>query len=373
MKLKFCLSLLSLVVPALTNAQSVATSPSVGFVKVTVPANSDTRVSAPLSRIAVYQGGVASVSGNQITLQGETGFTNNQFVSMPPDQPNTYYVSINSGAKAGMYYTITGNSTTSVTVDLAGDTIAGAVVANDTLKIIPYWTLATLFPNQSGITTTTAINGTGNATRVLVPDFDSTGINLPSRSIYYYYSGTGFGGPGWRKLGGGFTNKRDNEIIPPDAYVILRQREAASTVATVAGAVPTSRRAIVVNVNAPNTAQDNAVSVEVPVPVTLAQSKLADPVLGAFAGSPDIDGSTGDRLLVWDDTLVGHDKPSARIYYYYTGSGSGGPGWRLLGGSNSAIQDDEPVFQPGTGVVIRKQAQPSAGTQIWHVPLIYNP
>jgi uncharacterized protein (TIGR02597 family) len=52
--------------------------------------------------------------------------------------------------KAGYSYTIIANDTTSLTLNLKGDTLAG-LGNDDQFDIIPYWTLGTVFPNGQGI------------------------------------------------------------------------------------------------------------------------------------------------------------------------------------------------------------------------------
>ncbi|MEZ5385125.1 MAG: TIGR02597 family protein [Prosthecobacter sp.] len=120
------LLLLSLLLAPLARAQVY--SSIVGFNTITALGNSDTRFSVPLHRPSVYQGLVQSVSSNSITVQGLPDWTANQFVYSAGSQTNTYYVSVGSGNKEGMYYTITANSedsgiadTSFVTIDTAGE------------------------------------------------------------------------------------------------------------------------------------------------------------------------------------------------------------------------------------------------------------
>ena len=376
-KLQFSLILFSLLGAAFAQAQ-VTTTP-VGFNTITALGNSDTRFSIPLKRASVYQGLVQSVSGNVITVQGLPGWTSNQFLYVSGTQPNTYYVTLSTGNKNGMFYTITANAadsgtanTTTLTVDPAGDILDNGtgLVNGDTLSIIPYWTLDTVFPGQAGITTTTSISGAGSLTRIFIPDATSAGVDLAAAISYYYYSGTGFGGAGWRRSGGGLTNIKNNDILSPDSYMIIRQDGiGTNAVITIAGGVPSSTRKYIIGTLAANTDQDNAIAVDVPVPLTLTQSNLFES--GAFAGTTSISGATGDKLLVFDDTTAAIDKAAVQSYYYYTGTGFGGPGWRLQGGGLTNIQNNTVVFQPGAGYNIRKQGTATASTVVWTMPLPY--
>jgi uncharacterized protein (TIGR02597 family) len=359
-----------------TIAQAQIYSPIVGFNTVTALGNSDTRFSVPLHRSPVYQGLVQSVSGNVITVQGLPGWTSNQFVYSSGSQTNTYYLSVGSGNKEGMYYTVTANSadsgttnTSTLAVDTAGDTIDGGTgIANGaSISIIPYWTFATLFPSQQGITTTSSISGAGLCTRIFIPDLSSAGVNLAASGQYYYYSGTGFGGEGWRKSSGGFSTIRNNDPVSPDVYLIIRQDGVAtSSVITATGNVPSGDRRYIVGTISANTEQDNAVAVDIPVPLTLTQSNLFES--GAFTGTASISGVGGDKLFVFNDATAAVNKAAFKQYYYYTGTGFGGSGWRLTGGGFSTIKNNEIVFQPGSGYVIRKVASPTPSTVVWTIP-----
>jgi len=361
-----------------TLAHAQVYSPIVGFNTITALGNSDTRFSVPLHRPSVYEGLVQSVSGSVITVQGLPGWILNQFVYSAGSQTNSYYASVRSGNKEGMYYTVTANSadsgttnTSTLNVDTAGDVIDGGGIAQgDSLTIIPYWTLATLFSNQTGVTTTSSISGAGSLTRILIPDLTSSGVDLAATVSYYYYNGTGFGGAGWRRSGGGFTNKKDDDAIAPDSFILIRQDGvASSSIMTATGAVGTGDRRYIIGTISPNTAQDNAIAIDIPVPLSLTQSNLFES--GAFVGTSSISGATGDKLLVFDDASAGIDKAAIKSYYYYTGTGFTGPGWRLQGGGFSSIRNAEFVFQPGSGYIIRKEGTAVATTTVWTIPTTF--
>lgn len=377
---KLQISLLALSLTAGALQAQVSTAP-VGFNTITALDNSDTRFSAPLHRAATYQGVVQSVSGGVITVQGLPGWTANQFVYASGTQSNTYYVSIGSGNKVGMFYTVTANdadtgtaNTTTITVDTAGDTLTGAsgIVMGDSLSIIPYWTLSTLFPTGQGITPASTVTGAGSLTQILVISTSSVGTNLAPTSTFYYYPGNGSNfAAGWRQVGGGFNNLKDDSILPPESPIIIRQNNVGTTASiVVSGSVPTSNRAYVIGTLQSNTAQDNWVSVEVPVALTLSQSNLSQSA--AFTSATTVTGAGGDQLLVFDDTVAAINKAPTSTYYYYPGNGSNfAAGWRKVGGGFNNLFDNTVVFQPGSGYIIRKQASANASTSVWTVPLTY--
>lgn len=369
--------LAALAMATATHAQTTVSSDPVGFNTITALGNSDTRFSLPLHRASAYQGAVASVAGNVLTVQGTPGWTANQFVYSAGTQSNTYYVEITSGSKAGMFYTVLGNSsdsgttnTSTLTLDLNGDTTftPSSVQAGNTLKIIPYWTLGTLFPNGQGITGTGSIFGTGAATKVLVTDASAIGTNLGATQTYYFYTGASSNGPGWRKIGGGLSTIKNDDYLLPDTHVLIRQDGGAGdTKITVAGAVPVSGRSVVLGTYAQSTDQDNYAGVDIPIPMTLAQSGLAT---SAFLPS-NIFGTTGDQVLVFDDSVVGMNKGASATYYYFNGTTYNGPGWRKIGGGFTNIFDNTAVFQPGSGVIIRKRSTGTPSSVVWNLPLPY--
>ncbi|CAN5681736.1 hypothetical protein BH11VER1_BH11VER1_16610 [soil metagenome] len=352
-------------------AQTSAGTDPVGFVSITALGNSDTRFSAPLHRPTNYQGVVGSVSGNVVTVQGTPAWTTvpQQWVYTVGSQANTYYVEFGSGAKEGVYYSVIANGTNTLTLDLSSDTIEGSVISGDTVRIIPYWTLAALFPGQAGITGTSSIFGAGSCTKIFATDATAVGVNLGATQTYYYYTGATNGGPGWRQIGGGFTNIKNDSILLQDTHFIIRQDGVPTSVITVSGVVPMNDKKTVIGTLAANTTQDNFVALEIPVPMTLAQSSLFQS--GAFTGTASIFGNACDQLLVFNDTLVGTNKSASGTYYYYTGAANGGPGWRQIGGGFSTIRDNDVVFQPGSGYIIRKQATVTPVGVVWSTPLTY--
>lgn len=364
-----------------TIAQAQIYSPIVGFNTITALGNSDTRFSVPLHRSPVYQGLVQSVSGNVITVQGLPGWTLNQFVYSSGSQSNTYYLSVGSGNKEGMFYTVTTNSadsgttnTSTLAVDTAGDTIDGGagIMNGDSISIIPFWSFGTLFPGGQGITPAATVSGSGNLTQILVISQSSPGTNLSASSTYYYYPGNGTTQlPGWRRVGGGFANLKDDDVILPDSPVVIRQSGVGTAaIVTATGNVPQSDRRYIVGTLQNNTAQDNWVSIDLPVPLTLAQSNLAQS--GAFTHASSVSGSGGDQLLVFNDAASGLNKSASATYYYYPGNGTTQlPGWRKIGGGFANLFDSTVVFQPGSGYIIRKQATATASTSIWTVPVTY--
>ncbi|NJM37856.1 MAG: TIGR02597 family protein [Akkermansiaceae bacterium] len=163
----------------------------VGFNKVTCLGNSDTIVGVPLR----MQGSVKSRLSANPTVNGNTATLNLVSSSLPTWTGSTRYVKFDSGTKDGSWYDITSNTADSLTINLNGDNLTGAVTS-DSIVISEYWTLDTLFP-PAAATTDPATTGhaivasTGTSpiqrrTSILLPDIVTSGINLPASGIFTF-------------------------------------------------------------------------------------------------------------------------------------------------------------------------------------------
>jgi uncharacterized protein (TIGR02597 family) len=323
-------------------AVDVYTDP-VGFYKVTALTNSDTYASIPFTRMPVYAGLVASVAGNVITVQGNSGWSVNQFVYNPAGgQSNTYYVLMSSTncPKEGAYYTITNNNANTLTVEMVPEDLSG-VASNHQVTIIPYWTLMTAFPNGQGITPTTLPSQ--RKTEILFPNIDGVGINLIPAATYYYYSSH------WRRVSP--SGIADDQIILPDQYFIVRQSSQAPTVTFNPPGACAMKKFRIPLYTQTSTKQDNYVGLYRPKLQTLNESNLTN----AFVVTT-LPSQRKDELLVFDNTVQGKNKVPA-TYYYYSGA------WRKVGTSGDVGTNE--VFTPGTGVIIRKATNSVAATAIW--------
>ena len=333
---------------ATTSLAATATTEPVGYNTISLLANSDTYISVPFHRPAIFVGQVASFSGNAITVNGSPGWTASQFVYAAGTQSNTYYAFIRSGAKEGNYYTVTANTANTLTLDLAGDTLDG-LAANDSIALIPYWTLGTLFPTSDAGTSVTATTNVGaRQTQILLPDIENAGINLAPSVTYFFFNGA------WRRFGQSLTDSKDNDIIIPDAYLIVRNASTGGTF-TSTGNVLVQKFVIPLPTNTSGK-QDNAVAITRPVPVSLDDSGLI--ASHAFSASPSVAQRT-DELLVFDNTSSANNKSASATYFYYNGA------WRKFGADLTQDFGSTLVFTPDTAVIIRKASTANAATSIW--------
>lgn len=100
--------------------------------------------------------------------------------------------------------------------------------------------------------------------------------------------------------------------------------------------------------------QDNFVALTRPAVVTLNDSGLVQS--GAFLASITTFNRT-DELFVFDNSAVGKNKGPVATYYYFDGA------WRKFGSNDDF--GNEPVFTPGTGVIIRKNSTAGGVSSFW--------
>lgn len=338
-------------------AQGTAITGSVGLLSVPAPSASDTIVSLPLHRPEVFRGVIESLDGAMVNLR-QASFSTDAY-------SGGFYLLIESGPGEGRWFPITANSGGSVTVEHSADPdFASVVEPGAIVKIIPFWTLDTVFPNGKGV------NASGNllpVSRVLLPDTQGTGTRLAPSSSFFYFSGATHGGEGWRKFGHAPTVKFDDHLLLPGSSMIVRHDSGPQTVFENLGAVQTSAFSVRLGTRAPGRDQDHSLGLGIPAPVTLAQSALYES--GRFAGTATLEQPV-DQLLVYNQSAAAKNRIPAFTYYYYTGSQGAGPGWRLLG-QPGTLQNAAAVFEPARGFVIRKAGGPAPVSARWTVRPAY--
>lgn len=379
-------------------SKAVETDPA-GFVTVNLAGNSDSYVYIPFKRSPAFVGMAASLANNGtydpgesftdnvtvngtwdagepftdtnnvVSLAGTPAFTVNQFVYVAGTQSNRYYAFLKSGTRAGMYYTVVSNSSTSITLDLAGDDLAtaGAITGTTSLEVIPYDTLGTVFPGGAGVNPSSSHSLLTRQSEILIPNLAAAGIDLASPVSYYYFSGAG---PGWRKAGAP-TIVANDTVLTPDVFFIVRHNVSTSTSLTFTGTVQMSTLATPVGTIAVSQDQDNAVALPFATEMSLAQLKLYES--GAFAGSSSHSLlNRQDQVLVWDNSVIGKNKGSGISYYYFTETSGVGRGWRKSGVPN-VIANDDVVIGPTKVIVIRKKSPGGPITSLWTVKPPYVP
>lgn len=328
---------LATAVAALGLAVSIAgASDVVGYVYQTCPGNSEIVVGVPFTRDCVGTYTVTGVSGNTLTVTGAAWAS----------YANTHFVRLTSGAADGQWATITAVSGDDLTLTL--DAATAGVVAGDTFKLCPHWTLATLMPdNLAGISFVASANSfpSSRRTEILLPDLSGTGTDR-SATKYYYRSGA------WYLSGGG---NADAVILPPQTLMILRNTNNASELTFVALGDAQDGTSVTGLAIANGVNNDNYVATTSPIDLTLDQLNLGG--TAAFVASANsFPSSRRDELILFDNSATGVDKLASGTKYYYR-SGA----WYLSGGGLAGST----VVPAGSAIVVRKYKGASDTTVNW--------
>jgi uncharacterized protein (TIGR02597 family) len=333
--------------PSLVPAQTSLTTDPVGVIVTSCLSQSDTYVSIPFTRPSEFTGTVQSASGNMLTINGTPGWTNNQFVYAAASQPKHYYALLGNGGttnpKEGHIYQITGNGSSTLSLDTTFDNLTG-IVANTQVTIIPYWTLATIFPvSDVGISFTPTSSPPTYQTLLRFPNYSAPGINQPYAAEYY------FNGGAWRLVGDGFDNPPDHgdDPLSPDSYFVVRNVNGSPTLPLRALGSVLMKKVAVPLVSVQSGKQDNPVAMIRPVAVSLDATGLA-PIDNSF--------SQNDQLLLFNNARRQFDKRPYRIYTY-------NDGWRLASDSTGGDHGKD-VIPAGSAMIVRK-AVSSASPVFW--------
>ena len=329
----------------LTSLSAVETDP-VGYITINSTDGDDVVASPQLLRPATVSGSPSDVTSGQLTIGSGLNLT------VP------HFVLFCSGALDGEWFQVISYTATTVTV--SEDLEALGALAADTVKVIPFWTLDTLFPDGEGFPVSTDV--LNPVAFVLLNDVSAVGTNLSSGNSYFYNAGNQIA-TGWY-LNGSFGATVDDQIITPETYFTIRNASGADSSAVISGGVPVDSIATQVGRLAAS-AQDNQLVNPYPTPLSLENSKLFES--GAVTGSTDVLNPI-DFVLVYDNVPdSGTNVSPARIYFY--NSGIQIPvGWYLNGSFGSTAGDD--TIPAGGAFVVRK-ANGAAGTVKWSPPVPY--
>ena len=324
-------------------AQGVTTDP-VGYVTVASTDGDDVVVSPQLLRATSLTGIPTSITAGELTLG--SGSTVDEFVA------EAHFVLFCSGTLSGEWFQVTGNTTTTVTV--SEDLVSLGALTTDSVKVIPFWTLGTLFPDGAGFPGSTDV--LNPVAFVLLNDVNAVGTNLSSGNSYFYNSGSQVA-VGWY-LNGAFGATVNDQIITPETYFTIRNTSGAGSSAVVSGSVPVDQVATQVG-RLTASAQDNQLVNPYPTPLSLADSQLFES--GAVEGSTDVLNPI-DFVLVYDNAPAsGTNVSPARTYFYNIGS-QVSVGWYLNGAFGATVNDDT---IPAGGAFIVRKANGAAGTVKW--------
>jgi len=351
--------------------QSAQAQSSVAITAVDVPAQTDTRVSVPVTRQAVgsFEIATGGISSNTIVLDGAS-FANDQFPLNSQGNP-LFYARFTSGALEGRWFNIAGHDATSVDLNTenTGDPAdLSAAQDGDTLTIYPHWTMQSLLPDGLlGLSFTSSPSPFSPEFRVLLPrDSDGVGTNVPALTSLFY-----LGEPqnGWFSQGG---TPSDDLVIAPQGTLILRNTnavpaavsgdasspaaESGISLADAAGSELTFLAAggrpaveLVEQIAVEDVQNDTVVGVNNIETVTLAESGLAS----AIDNSPSPFSRT-DLLFLAPTAQAGagFDPPATESFFRLNGD------FFTFGGDPA----NDAEIAPGQVVIIRKDAGTAGST-----------
>ncbi|MBR6389060.1 MAG: TIGR02597 family protein [Opitutales bacterium] len=326
-----------------------------GFFKNDVAANSEFYLGVNTTRDSVFNGEVQSaLSGGKITLKGEPGWAQNQFVFSEGAQGEHFYLKFVSGELEGAWFDISANDSSSVSVSIGASELA-KISSGDKVKIIPHWTLSTLLPEGGGVSPATKISQTQDATILYkYTGFGAGGVEYsigenkaPLRTFVYRKRGSNVG---WRDA-----DKEDasNEVIEPGSVLILSQPESQACEVAYTGIVPMCATSIeLFTLDDGSGVQNQDIFLASPSVAKFALSELTAVLVdtGAFAPSTGISSNAVDVLYVYENKSAGQNiAPDNSYYYRRRGTVS-----KWLD-ANKADADTS-VIPAGAAIVIRKLA-----------------
>ena len=368
------------------SAQATAYTTPVGYVTETFPPTSDKSFAVGLERAAFLQTTATGASGADVTIKA-SGLTANQLQFSAGVQENTYYARFLDGALEGQYFAISGNQVsndngtpTNPSDDTTVITLETAVTITGTpaVKIVPYWTLGTLFPGGEGVGVSTSLNAEPVGFFVLTNQVD-TGINRSPSKVYFYSDGTftDTSEAGFYDFDDVFAGKVDNLItINPEDMFLIRNNSATEKTLVVEGTVPNSAAATTFIALA-SEQNDNYVAQPFPIDISLYDSGLhvvSAPTTSAVRNSPTAS-SPLDFAVTYSSTPASQNESPAKVYFYQDGTDSETPtpGWYDNDDYFSGIiPTTEKTLVAGQGFIIRKgPLAPSGGGGLWKAPLPY--
>jgi len=326
-------------------AQGVATDP-VGYVTTTVPNGDDVVVGTPLAQAAAYAGAATSVSGAVVTFDSAT------FGDLT-SQPHYMLVSTSASIE-GDWFQVQSNTATSLT--LAEDIQAAGLLASDVVKVIPFWTLDTMFADGAGVGVSP--DPLLPVSFVMIPDLVNSGVNLAKSKLYFYHDGSSPFLPvaGWYDNDNVFGGVVGSTPLSPETFITIRNQSGVEQSVVLAGTVPVSSYATEIVRLANGVAQDNALVNPFPSPITLAETGLSS----VIAASTDPLLPT-DLVLIYSNVSgSGTNVPPSKAYLYHDGSSPFLPvaGWYDNDNVFGGVVDDTVSIPAGGAFLIRKAAGP---------------
>tara|TARA_B110000483_G_scaffold154084_1_gene183091 strand:+ start:193 stop:1242 length:1050 start_codon:yes stop_codon:yes gene_type:complete len=324
---------------------AVETDP-VGYLTFNAADSADTKFGLPMEQAAVLSTSVDSVASGVVTVSVDASAAS-----------DFHYLQFSDGALAGQWFQVSASNATSITV--AEDLEALGAAASDTFRVIPFWTLSTLFGTDFPVST----NVFSADAQVLLNDVSGVGVNKAPNANYAYHDGSsGFVSAGWFNVNNTFGGSADDTLLAPDTFITIRNQSGSEFTLVLAGAVPTVALSLGV-VADPNSVNDNLVYNPYPADIQLSLSSLTDVVdVSTNVFSPLT------QVVVYESFSGLNPSPSANYAYHDGSSGFVAAGWFNANNTFAGTQDTVTIPQGGA-FIIRKGAGTPSG--YWSASLPY--
>jgi uncharacterized protein (TIGR02597 family) len=323
-------------------AQSVATSTPVGYTTTAIKGrnggtNSNNFFSIGLTREEAWRG---VPNGKSVNGEGRTVITVNggplAGMLTRAGGGQDHYLQVVTGPNAGASSDILANTDSQITIADNFDDII--TPASTIIRVVPHWTLSTVFPSGGGLG--------GGVSPTLA---DTVTLYPPAGSpvSYFYHSASGQ----WRR---GLSNE-SHAKIPPGCGVMVTRKQPGDVQITISGTVTTSPVEVEVGGAATNSSGGGRMTlVANPHPA----DSLSLGSSGLFTGNTNTGVVGGVSPLSADTVTIYSPTNGVGVnYFYHSGAGQ----WRRGLSNASAVT----IPQGGAVMVTRKSGRPGFS---WYVP-----
>ena len=340
------LSLLAIASLSTFSSLSAVETDPVGYLTFSAADAADTKFGLPMEQAAILATSVDSVTSGTVSVSVDASAAS-----------YSHYLQFSDGALAGQWFQISASSATSITVAEDLETLGAA--ASDAFRVIPFWTLSTLFGTDFPVST----NVFSPVAQVLGNDVTGVGINKAPSTNYAYHDGSsGFVAAGWFNTSNAFGGTVDDQKLAPNTFITIRNQSGSAYSLVLAGAVPTLPLSIGVIADATQR-NDNLVYNPYPADIQLSLSSLIDVVdVSTNVFSPLTE------VVVYESFSGLNPAPSANYAYHDGSSGFVAAGWFNVSNAFGGIQDTVTIPEGGA-FIIRKGAGTNSG--YWTASLPY--
>ncbi len=324
---------------------STVTTDPVGYVTFTAADSADTKFGLPMEQTAILETSAVSVASGVVATSVDASAAS-----------DAHYLQFTSGSLSGQWFQVASATATSITV--AEDLESLGAASDDTFKVVPFWTLSSLFGTDFPVSSNVFAPGA----QVILNDVTAVGINKAPAFNYAYHDGSsGFVAAGWFDANNAFAGTKDDTLLPPNSFITIRNVSGSEFSLVVPGAVPTVPLSITV-VSDSASQNDNLVYNPYPAAIQLSLSSLTDVV----DVSENVFAPTS-QVIVYESFAGLNPSPTANYAYHDGSSGFVAAGW--FDANNAFTGAKDTVTIPAGGAfIIRKGADTPSGYWTANLP-----